>query len=138
MPEEHRLLRSCDRLDGQVQPASLLLDNLALESKHRRKIESLAIEKIPDLLQREADELQGHDLLQARQIPFGVQAISGARAPAGREKPKTVVIVKRSNGHSRARGKLTSLIQIRALHGSLPWSCRLRSDVTSGSSDFFN
>ncbi len=40
-----------------------------------------AMEERPDLLQRDSEELEGHDLLQPLQIAKAIQAIASLRAP---------------------------------------------------------
>jgi len=53
-----------------------------LEPERGAQVEPFAAEYVRDLFEREADELQRHDLLQPREVLLAVEPVARGRAPA--------------------------------------------------------
>jgi len=64
-------------------------------------------ENCRDLFEGEPEFPVVPDLLEPFEVPVVVAAISGRRAPAGREQPNLVVVMQGPNGYSGEPGYLT-------------------------------
>jgi len=93
-----------------VKMVPLLGDDPALLAKHRHHIHIRPIEYLPNLGQRETDELQRHDLLQTNQISIRVEAIARGSTSARLEQSEAVVVVQRADRNSGPLGKFVRLI----------------------------
>ncbi len=110
LPDSSALFGICDRGDGPVQKPPLVLEFRALQPERRGKLKRIAIEQGFDLLQRQADELEGHDLLQALEIAININPVAGVGALRF-EQPKAVVMMQRLNRYARAFGEFMNTIQ---------------------------
>ena len=94
--------------DGVVEQPALVLEYPALHSQGVGQREGVAIEQGLDLLQRDAEKLERHDLLQPLQIVQAVEPIAGTVAP-GLQEPEPVIVVQ---GADRDPGQLSELLYL--------------------------
>jgi hypothetical protein len=60
----------------------------------------IGFEQPTDLLQRNAEKLENHNLLQAREIVPCIQAVARAGTLLGAQETEPVIVVQRANGHA--------------------------------------
>src|SRR5262249_1948301 len=76
VPRRHDALRLEDRAHGSVHLPAFLLERLALTAQPGCKVERAVVEQLADAFEREADELERHDLLKALEVSRAVEPVA--------------------------------------------------------------
>ena len=129
-PRFDRAFGVADGANGLVEPAAFFFERPALRSQDVGKLTGVLVEHPLDLLQGQADELQGDDLLEALEVRLGVEPVPGRAAPRLQQR-QPIVMMERPDGDSRQLGE--------RLHPIRPGHLRSFEDsisayLTSGSS----
>jgi hypothetical protein len=107
-----------DRADGAIEQPPFLFQDGALHVQGVGQLEGILIQKELDLLQREPEEFERNNLLQALEIAQSVNPIAGCSAP-GFEQSQTIVVMQ---GPNRDPGQLCELVYPVQLAHSVPLS----------------
>jgi hypothetical protein len=102
---QHRL-RLLEGAQDRVELVPLLPHHRLLLGQHLRQALRLRPEERLDLLQREAQELEGQDLLQAEHVRLRIQPVAGLADLRGRQQPHAVIEAQRA---PRDRGLVREL-----------------------------
>jgi len=106
-----RTLGVIDRGDGLVELMALREQGIALFAQDVLE-PGVRLEQPSDLFQRNAEEFENHDLLEAREIVGGIEAVTGARTLPGAQEPQLIVVVQRTHGDTGELGKFAGLEEL--------------------------
>ncbi len=101
-----------DRLDSAIELTPFLQQHCALSAHCIHQRNGFPIEQRPDLLQRNANEAQRDNLLQAFQIPLDVGAITRL-GPRRLQQTQPVIMMQRTYGDA---GQFSELVYPIHLH----------------------